>query len=176
VKFIAGKNIAEKKLAEYLGCENVLACSSEWIATSLHIDNDEFDKITELCKKAIFASLELKVKHIGINNDKADDAVKTAEFLGNIFGFATKEGPASVFATNAIELMKSPGPGTKGHIGISAVNVPRAIAYLERMGVEIDTNTFRYDAKGNVNFVYLKEELCGFAIHLVNNIPNIQNI
>jgi hypothetical protein len=44
------------------------------------------------------------------------------------------------------------------------------------MGVEIDTNTFRYDAKGNVNFVYLKEELCGFAIHLVNNIPNIQNI
>jgi len=35
------------------------------------------------------------------------------------------------------------------------------------MGVEFIEETAAYDEKGKLKVVYLKEEICGFAIHLV---------
>ena len=63
--------------------------------------------------------------------------------------------------------MKTPGRGTKGHIAVAANSVKRAVYQLENMGVEVDMSTAKYDADGKINFVYLKEEFGGFAVHLV---------
>ena len=49
-----------------------------------------------------------------------------------------------------------------------ATNFPdRAKAYLEKMGIEFNEETAKYDDKGNLTVIYLKDEICGFAIHLV---------
>ena len=45
-------------------------------------------------------------------------------------------------------------------------NISRAIAYLKRQGIEVDMSTAK--SKGDrVTAVYLKDELGGFAIHLL---------
>ena len=45
--------------------------------------------------------------------------------------------------------------------------VTRAKAYLESMGFEFDESTAKYKGE-KLNAIYLKEEIGGFAIHLVN--------
>ena len=63
--------------------------------------------------------------------------------------------------------MKTPFRGKNGHIAIGCNFPDRAKSYLERMGVVFDEDTASYDEKGNLKFIYLKEEIGGFAFHLV---------
>ena len=35
------------------------------------------------------------------------------------------------------------------------------------MGIEFIEESAGYDDKGNLKIIYLKDEICGFAIHLV---------
>ena len=64
--------------------------------------------------------------------------------------------------------MTKEGPGKHGHIGISTNFVDRAMAYFKRMGFEFDESSITYDEKtGKPKFVYFKDEVAGFAIHLV---------
>lgn len=64
--------------------------------------------------------------------------------------------------------MHAKGPGKCGHIGIRTNFVDRTMAYFKRMGFEFDESTVTYDEKsGKPKFVYFKDEICGFAIHLV---------
>ena len=58
--------------------------------------------------------------------------------------------------------------GRCGHIAIKTNFVDRAMAYFKRMGFEFDESSITYDEKtGKPKFVYFKEEICGFAIHLL---------
>ena len=63
--------------------------------------------------------------------------------------------------------MATPYLGKNGHIAIGCNFPDRARAYLERLGVEFNESTAAYDEKGNLKIVYLKEEIGGFAFHLV---------
>ena len=63
--------------------------------------------------------------------------------------------------------MHKPYLGKNGHVAI-ATNFPdRARAYLEKQGIKFNEETAAYDQKGNLKVIYLKDEICGFAIHLV---------
>jgi 2-dehydro-3-deoxyphosphogluconate aldolase/(4S)-4-hydroxy-2-oxoglutarate aldolase len=44
--------------------------------------------------------------------------------------------------------------------------MPRTIAYLKRIGVEFNNETWAKDDKGNIINVYLKDSIGGFAIHV----------
>jgi 2-dehydro-3-deoxyphosphogluconate aldolase/(4S)-4-hydroxy-2-oxoglutarate aldolase len=46
--------------------------------------------------------------------------------------------------------------------------VHKAAAFLARQGIEFNKDSIKTDARGDWNVVYLKEEILGFAIHLVN--------
>ena len=56
--------------------------------------------------------------------------------------------------------------GKNGHIAIKTNSIARAMAYLERNGVEIDMDTAKF-SDGAMIAVYLKEEIGGFAVHLL---------
>ena len=62
--------------------------------------------------------------------------------------------------------MKKPFRGAKGHIGIKTNFVDRAKAYLERQGFEFDESSASYK-EGRLNAIYLKDEIAGFAFHIV---------
>ncbi len=73
---------------------------------------------------------------------------------------------ASVFAGSAVEAMKSPYLGAKGHIAVGTNSVDRAVNYLESQGVEFNMDSAKYK-DGKLTAIYLKEEVAGFAVHLV---------
>ena len=84
-----------------------------------------------------------------------------------MFNFPVKEGSSSNFAGAGIEVNKSIGLGKNGHIAIRTNSIPRAIVYLERNGFVVDLSTAKGPVGGPMVAVYMKEEVGGFAVHLL---------
>lgn len=57
--------------------------------------------------------------------------------------------------------------GKNGHIAIGTPDVAAAKAELETRGIVFNDATAKYKADGTLNAIYLSDEICGFAIHLV---------
>jgi 2-dehydro-3-deoxyphosphogluconate aldolase/(4S)-4-hydroxy-2-oxoglutarate aldolase len=167
VKFIPTGGINAQNIARYIAYEKILACGGSWMVNADLISSGDFDKISALCREAVLAMLSLSFVHMGINAQNEDEARKAAKSFEALFGLTARLGNTSNFAGDSIEIMKSPGQGRNGHIAIGTANVVKAAAFLSRMGVEFKSETARTDAKGNWTFVYLKEEIAGFAVHLV---------
>lgn len=110
---------------------------------------------------------EFSLAHIGINAENEADALKIAELFAALFSFEVKPGNSSVFAGTAVEVMKTPYLGANGHIAIGTPDVAAAQAELEARGFAFRPETAKYKADGTLNAVYLKDEIGGFAVHLV---------
>jgi 2-dehydro-3-deoxyphosphogluconate aldolase/(4S)-4-hydroxy-2-oxoglutarate aldolase len=109
----------------------------------------------------------MSVVNIGINAQAEGVAIKAAKQFETLFGFTVKTGNSSIFVSDGIEIMKEPGLGKNGHIAIGTSSVHKAAAFLGRR-IEFNKDSIKTDAKGDWNVVYLKEEILGFAIHLVH--------
>ncbi|MFI3229349.1 MAG: bifunctional 4-hydroxy-2-oxoglutarate aldolase/2-dehydro-3-deoxy-phosphogluconate aldolase [Bacillota bacterium] len=53
LKFMPTGGVSQANLAEYLSCPAIIACGGSWMVASKLVDNGEWDKITELSKKAV---------------------------------------------------------------------------------------------------------------------------
>jgi len=167
VSFVPTGGINAGNIAKYLAFEKILACGGSWMVNADLINAGEFDKITALCKEAMLNLLGFSMVHIGINTENEEAAVKAAASFSALFGFQNKAGASSIFAGDGIEVMKSPWLGKNGHIAIATNSVFRAKAYFERRGIEFNNESAKTDAKDNLTAIYFKEEIGGFAIHLV---------
>ena len=105
--------------------------------------------------------------HMGINADCAEEAKAVAEAYAALFAMNTRQTSISYFAGNIIEVMSGNGRGTHGHIAIGTGDMESAIAWLRAKGVEFSEETVVKNAEGKYGAVYLKEEVGGFAIHLI---------
>ena len=169
MKFMPTGGINAKNLISYLDFPKVIACGGSWMVPGDLISNGEFDKIEELTREAVKTMLGFEIAHVGVNTASEADAVKAAERFGFIFGMPVKNGNSSVFAGSAVEFMKEPYLGKNGHIAIRTNYIERAVNYLNTvLGVEFDESTAKRDAKGALKAIYMKEEIGGFAVHLVN--------
>lgn len=166
VKFLPTGGITLDNLGGYLSCDKVIACGGSFMANSAMIAAGDFDGITKNCERAVRESLGFRLAHIGINGKSREDSLGTAKLIASLFGFPIRECSASVFAGEIAECMDSPR-GTNGHISISTRSLVRAMEYLSAKGVEFDTETFKYDKAGNVTCAYFREEIAGFAWHIV---------
>lgn len=111
---------------------------------------------------------EYTLAHVGLNAVNAEEARKAAGMFEHLFGLTVREGNSSVFAGGVIECMKAPYKGTHGHIAIGTPDVA-AQAELEAKGFAFDPSTAKYKPDGTLNAIYLLDEICGFAVHLVGN-------
>lgn len=166
VKFMPTGGINAKNINSYLAFPRIIACGGSWMVKSDLVASGEFDKITEMTKEAVMTMLGFELKHIGINCENEEEADRTASRFASLFGFEKKAGNSSVFAGTAVEAMKSPYLGAKGHIAIGTNSVLRAVNYLESQGVEFNMESAKYK-NGVMTAVYMKEEVAGFAVHLV---------
>jgi 2-dehydro-3-deoxyphosphogluconate aldolase/(4S)-4-hydroxy-2-oxoglutarate aldolase len=170
VMFIPTGGINAGNIAEYTASEKVLATGGSWMAGADLIKAGDFTKITALCREAVLRMLDFRFDHVGINagaEGGVEKTIKAAKLFDALFGMKKEERSASVFAGSRIEIMKKAGAGLHGHIGIKTSSGAKAAAYLERAGIELRPDTVRLDKEGAVIFFYLKEEIAGFAIHLV---------
>ena len=111
--------------------------------------------------------VEFTLAHVGINCENAEEAMKGAKLFEALFGLTVKEGNSSIFAGTAVELNKAPGRGRCGHIAIGTPDVAAAVADLEARGFTVDPSSAKYKPDGTLNAIYITEEICGFAVHLM---------
>lgn len=167
LKFMPTGGINEENMLAYLSFNKIIACGGSFMVKDSLIDAGNFEEITKLTRSAVMKMLGFKLAHIGINCENKEKATSSAKLICALFGLDYKEGNKSTFCGSDFELMHTPYYGTNGHIAI-ATNFPdRAKAYLESQGIEFIDETAGYDDKGNLKVIYLKEEIAGFAIHLV---------
>lgn len=168
MKFMPTGGINAKNLNSYLAFDKVLACGGSWMVKKELISSGQFDKIRELTREAVQTMLGFSLKHIGINCADAKEAEQTADSFAHLFGFAKDPRDVSFFAGTAVEAMNTKGRGTMGHIAIGTNSVERAKNYLELLGCKFDETTCKYE-NGALSFIYLAEEIGGFAVHLTKN-------
>lgn len=169
MKFMPTGGVNENNLNSYLANPKVVCCGGSWIVPDALVKAEDWAGITALCKAAVRKMLDFKLVHIGINGNGEQDATDTATAFEKLFGWQVKVGNSSVFAGKEIEIMKRNGRGVHGHIAVSTGNVKRAVAQLEMQGVEFDRDSFKQDANGRITVAYLKNDVAGFAIHLVES-------
>jgi 2-dehydro-3-deoxyphosphogluconate aldolase/(4S)-4-hydroxy-2-oxoglutarate aldolase len=161
VKFIPTGGVDPANLREYLSFNRVIAVGGTWIAKDTTISAGKFDEIAALAREAVSLSLGFELYHVGINNAAAE-----AGELARIFSFPVRDGGGSVFVGSGFELGKAAGLGVHGHLAISTLSVPRAVAYLKRKGIGMKPETAK-EKDGKLTTIYLDVEIGGFALYLI---------
>ena len=165
VKFIPTGGVGADNCGQFSAAPFVHAVGGSWVCTKADISAHNFDKITALCREARNAMLGYEVGHIGINCPDAETSMEVCGELDKAFGFATKPGNSSNFASGSIEVMKSNYLGKNGHISVRTNNIAMAMADLEKKGYRVDMDTAKYKGE-QLAAVYVAGEFGGFAIHL----------
>jgi len=169
LRFLPTGGITLNNMEAYLCNEKVIACGGSFMASTEQLRNGAYADITETCKKAVVRSLGFRLAHVGINHENAQDAMDNASQIAELFGFATIGYPTATFGGPVAECMHQAKYGTHGHVGIATHSIPRAMAYLAAKGVEFDPNSIKRDAAGNIICIYFKQQIGGFAWHIVKD-------
>ena len=159
--------INAKNVNSYLSFKKVIACGGSWMVSKELINSGNFAEITRLTKEAVATMLGFELRHVGINcADEQESSVIASQFE-NLFGFSKEDRGGAYFAGEFIEVMKKPFYGSKGHIAI-ATHYPQRAAYrLEKAGIELNWDSAGYNSDGSLRVVYLKDEVGGFALHIL---------
>ncbi len=166
LKFMPTGGINAGNLNTYLDFPKILACGGSWMVKPDMIDAGDFDGIRKLAKQAVETMLGFTLMHVGVNCADAQEAAQTAHTFEALFGMTAQEGTGSYFNDTCIEVMKKVGPGTHGHLAIGTNYMNRAVAYLQRQGVEFNWDSAVYNDKKQLVLIYLKNEVAGFGVHL----------
>lgn len=166
MKFMPTGGINENNMLDYLANPKVVCCGGSWMVPGDAVAAKDWDRITELTRSAVNKMLGLELRHVGINSGDPDTAMKDAEAICKLLGWAVKDGNSSTFAGTGFEMMKKPGRGKNGHIAIGCNNIKRAKWHLEQRGFAFDEDS-AVVKEGKLIAIYLKDEIGGFAFHLV---------
>ncbi len=165
--FMPTGGVSLDNMMDYLSLPCVVACGGSFMVKEALIKAENYDEITRLTYQAVAKMHGFFLKHVGINCADENDCRSTADKLCRFAMVSPDERSGAIFAGTLFEVMKNPGLGTNGHIAIGC-NFPfRALAFLESQGFAPDMSTAKYDEKGKLKVVYFKDEIGGFAFHIV---------
>lgn len=166
MKFMPTGGINEKNMLDYLAFDKILCCGGSWMVPGDAVAAKDWDRITALTRSAVSAMLGFELRHIGINSGSPESAMRDAKLLADLLGWEIKDGNSSTFCGTGFEMMKKPFRGTHGHIAVGTNSVKRAKWHLEQRGYIFDEES-AVIKNGKLIAIYLKDEIAGFAVHLV---------
>ncbi|MBN2051041.1 MAG: bifunctional 4-hydroxy-2-oxoglutarate aldolase/2-dehydro-3-deoxy-phosphogluconate aldolase [Spirochaetales bacterium] len=166
ISFIPTGGVDLENLADYGSESCIHAVGGSWLCSTKDITAGNFEKITAVAKESVRRFLGFEPAHVGINSSDENAALSLATLFYEAFGFETKPGNTSVFAGPGIEITKTPGPGKNGHLAVRTNNIHRAVFYLQNRGFTVDEDSKKMKNDALIA-VYLEQEFCGFAVHLV---------
>ncbi|MEG0912184.1 MAG: bifunctional 4-hydroxy-2-oxoglutarate aldolase/2-dehydro-3-deoxy-phosphogluconate aldolase [Oscillospiraceae bacterium] len=167
IHFMPTGGVNENNLNEYLAFDKIIACGGTWMVKDSLIKEKRFDEVERISREAVHKMLGFELCHVGINCANAAESAKEAKKLSALLGLPLSEKSASCFSGKEFEFMSGSGRGTNGHLAIACNSVDRAYAYLSAQGYEFLEDTAKREPSGSLSFIYLKEEIGGFAIHLI---------
>lgn len=127
----------------------------------------DFDTIEKLVRDAVVQMLGFELSHVGINAKGTAQAQDVAKSFAKAFFMDVQQKHHSVFAGTMIEVLEKPTRGQCGHIAVGTTSVMRAKNFLERNGFAFDEESVQVDQNGKMKLAYLRDEIGGFAIHLI---------
>lgn len=166
MKFIPTGGVNYDNMNEYLDLPNVAAVGGSFITPSDLIKSKDWDGITEHCKKIVHHMLNFTLGHVGLHVPGRTEAEAVTNDLCRLMAQDKIPGADNFFAGSIAEICDHEMPGTNGHICIDTRDMPRAIAYYKRQGIELDETHCYRDEKGKIKVAFLKETVGGFSIHL----------
>lgn len=166
LSFVPTGGIDDKNMMDYLAFPRVRAVGGSWMTPADAIRDGDWERITRLTSVAVNLLLGATLRHVGVNSGTPERAARDAETYARLLGCPACEGVSAICAGDAFELMKRPFRGQNGHIALAVNSVPRAVWYMTRRGFAFD-HTSELIENGRVRSIYLKEEIGGFAIHLL---------
>ena len=166
LKFIPTGGVNQQNLGEFVSNPSIHAVGGSWVCPKADIAAHNFDKITQLCAEARRGVMGFELAHVGVNCESADESLAVCEELEKAFDFEVKTGNSSNFASTGVEVMKSMYLGKNGHLAVRTNKIETAVAELEKRGFAVDMDTAKYKGDRMIA-VYLKNEIGGFAIHLL---------
>jgi 2-dehydro-3-deoxyphosphogluconate aldolase / (4S)-4-hydroxy-2-oxoglutarate aldolase len=166
MRFLPTGGIDSSNVGAYAGRPQVLAVGGSWVAPGNLVESGDWAGIENICREAVFALHGFSFAHLGINGASAEAAGKDADAFASLFGMAPRNGNASIFMSEVIELLKAPYLGERGHIAIRCNDVERAVARFRTMGIATLPETERAE-KGKIKSIYLDLSIGGFAMHLL---------
>ncbi len=167
LKFMPTGGINEENILSYLKNPKILACGGSFMVKDSLIKEGKFDEIEALTRNAVALMHGFEIVHVGINSENLEEATNTANTLCKLFLLNPDVRSKATFAGTKFEVMHTPFRGKMGHIAIGCNFPDRARVYLESLGVKFDESTATYDDKGNLKFVYMQDDIGGFAFHLI---------
>ncbi len=109
----------------------------------------------------------LRISHIGINTDSAEEADRIAGIFQDLMGLEVRHtAPVSTFAGTLVEVMNNGGRGEKGHIGFHVDDIDAAERWFAARGFTVNESSRSLSPDGSTFLVYFNQEIAGFAIHL----------
>ena len=166
MRFMPTGGVNEQNMLDYLAFDKIMCCGGSWMVPGDAVKAKDWDRITALTRSAVDKMLGFELRHIGINSGSPEQALKDAKAIAMMMGWPVKEGNSSDFAGTGFECMKKPWLGTHGHIAIGCNSVARAKWHLEQRGYVFNEDSASLK-NGKLNAIYLKNEIAGFAFHLV---------
>ena len=167
IKFLPTGGMNYDNIGAYLASKNILACGGSYMAGAAVIDREDWDTVTANARRAMDLSLGFSLAHVGINSADAEEAERVCRRFCQVFRLPYRPGNSSDFAGEAVECMKQPFRGAKGHLGFRTKSCERARAYFEGLGIGIAEETCKIDGSGALKSFYLDEQIGGFAVHVV---------
>lgn len=167
IKFIPTGGVNFDNIESYLKLKCVAACGGSYMAKADLIRAGKWDIITENCRRAVDISLGFTLAHVGINTRSKEEATQNAQLLCKLFRLKPDERSKCTFAGPYVENMNYKFYGENGHIGFKSNNLFRAVAYFESEGFELNWDSAQRNSTGELTCIYLKDEIGGFAIHVI---------
>ena len=166
VTFMPTGGINEKNLMDYLSFPKIVACGGSWMVPADAIAAKDWDRIKSITQNAVKTMLGLELAHIGLPCGAPEKAMDDAKKLAALLGFDVKEGNSSIMVGSGFECCKKASRGTNGHIAIGCNSIARAKWHMERRGFSFDEDS-AVIKDGKLKAIYLKDEIAGFAFHLL---------
>ncbi len=161
LRFMPTGGVNPHNIASYLTLNAVLACGGSWMVSEDLIEQQRYKEITRLSREAVLTALGFELRHIGINENSAENAAESAKIFAALFGFPVNESNSSIFVSEHIEITKKPAHGKNGHIAIGTNRLSMARNYLENLVFSFDLET------AGTRTIYLTDDIAGFAVHLL---------
>lgn len=165
MRFLPTGGINLTNLGGYSRLPNVIALGGTWLTPSDALEQGDFERIEEICRRSVLALHGFELAHVGINCADASEAEKVCSEFSAMFGLEMQDKGGGYFAGDMADVVKGPLLGTNGHVGINCNNVDRAKVWFEQRGYRfVDTGSSK-DEHGWCS-IFFEGEVGGFAIHL----------
>ncbi len=166
LSFVPTGGVSADNMADYLALPNVAAVGGSFTCPSKLVKARDWAGISQVTRSLIADLLSFEIGHVGVNSDTAVETGDSSQAFARLLGLATRNTSSSTFVGELIEVMQPGGRGRHGHLAFSTPQLERAVFYLGERGYTFDETTARRDERGRLRFIYLRDEIAGFAIHL----------